>query len=547
MINLKLTSGRRAGMECGASGAKLVLLSKRDSAFQVENIFIENYLFEARVKGKTLAPLDIVRRLLIHKNLAGYQVVFTASDAVKSCFTILPKMSRAEMEGAILLQARKLLSWESAHPLMAHISSEFLGNHTGNLVGLADWAAVKPWGRLIEGSGGEVNDLTLEACAYQTLASRQAWDRESPVFLVADIGAESSNFYIFDHQTPRFMRKVPTGGDAVTKMLSTEISTSAGPVRLTEIEAEEMKITGCLPQSGEKKLEHIDALVRPAVERISSEIARSIQFYRDNVGQKVDAVYITGGTSCLPALKKHLESALVLLPVKVIDPFAGLNFADTATRNYAEKNKARLALAVGLALTEAPAISLMPKSEKIMKRFAAFMPGVVLALLLAAFLPLAAGGTCQAVKIKNTRSTITQYQTQAQQAADDRRHLETLQQQFRVESDHYAALQRLVGRAPLWPGIFNALAGAFSGNIVLTRFNTGFDRQHARSEFGQANLIILQGHVLPSAAGFDNELSRLLSALSASPFFKEVNIINAQSHPTGNMLGSFEIQCELIY
>lgn len=548
MNKLIFTSGRRAGLECGASGAKLVLLSKRDSAFQVENIFIEDYLFDSRSKGKTLTPLDIVRRLLMHKDLAGYQVVFAANDAVKSCFTILPKMSKAEMEGAILLQAKKLLSWESAHPLMAHISSEFLGNHTGNLVGLSDWAAVKPWCRLIESSGGEVNDLTLEACAYQALARRQEWDRESPVFLVADMGAEYSSFYIFDHQTVRFVRKVPAGGDTVTKMLTTEVSTDSGPIRLTEIEAEEVKITGYLPQGGQKKidmnpgkkLEHMDVLVRPAVERLASEITRSIQFYKDNVGQKVEAVYITGGTSCLQTLKTHLESSMVLLPVKFIDPFAGLNFTDAATQRYAEKNKARLALAVGLALAEEPAISLMPKYAKILKRFATFMPSVVLALLLLAFLPFAVGGTCQAVKIKAMQPAIKQYQAQAQQTSDERRHLETLQQQFQEATTRYVALQQLVGRDPLWPGIFNALADAISANIVLTHFGTRFDPQ-------QADVIILEGNVLPSGAGFDDALATFLSSLSASPFFKQVNIINAQANQTETMLGSFEIQCELIY
>lgn len=562
MHKIKFTSGRRAGLECGASGAKLVLLSKRDSDFQVEQIFIENYLFESRLKGKTLSPLDIVRRLLIHKNLTGYQIVFVANEAVKSCFTILPKMSKAEMEGAILLQAKKLLSWESAHPHMAHISSEFLGNHTGNVVGLADWAAVKSWCRLIEGSGGEVNDLTLEACAYSALARRQTWDHESPIFLVADMGAEFSTFYIFDHQTVQFIRKVPMGGDAITKTLTTEVSTDSGPIRLTEIEAEEAKITGCLPQDGQKKikagssypiLEHIDVLVRPMVERISSEIARSIQFYRDNVGQKVDAVYITGGTSCLPALKTHLEASLVLLPVKLIDPFVGLNFADAVTRHYAEKNKARLALAVGLALCEEPVLSLMPNYAKILKRFAAFMPSAILALLLLAFLPFAVGGTCQAVKTQTMRTTIKQYQEQVRQTCDDRQRLETLQQQFQKASDHYAALQQLVGRNPLWPGIFNASASAIPGNIVLTRFSTKFDQQQALAGLGQADIIILEGKVLPSAAGFDGALSMLLSSLSASPFFRQVNIINAQANPgptggqTETTVGSFEIQCELIY
>lgn len=555
MNKTKFTSARpgraragRGGLECGASGAKMVLLSGRGSTLQVEQIFVEDNLFESRSKGKARPSLDLVRRLLMHKNLNGCQVSLTANEAVKSCFAILPKMNKSEMEGALLLQARKLLSWESPHPIMAYAGSDYIGNHTGSLVALADPGLIKPWFRFIEGSGAVVNYLTIEACAYQALALRQGWERESPVFLVADMGAESTLIYVFDHHSPAFMRKVPVGGDAVTKMLTTEVSTASGPIRLTDIEAEEVKITGSFTQPGKSETpgnvalptrEHMDALARPAIERLASEIARSIQYYRDNAGQQVFAVYITGGTSSLSALKSCLESSLSL-PVKLIDPFAGMNFADDETRRYAEKNKTRLTLATGLALVDEPVFSLMPHSVKIMKRIAAFMPRAVAALLLLGFLPFAVGGTCQAVRIQILRSTINQYQIQARQSNDEQRLMETLRQQFLETSEHYAALQKLVGRSPLWPGIFNTLSEAIPRHVVLTHVAAHLDPQ-------QADIITLQGNVLPSAVGFDDALSTLLSSLSASPFFKQVNIISAQAGRTESALGSFEIQCELIY
>jgi len=68
MHKLMFTSGRRAGLECGASGAKLVLLSKRESSLQVDHVYIEDCLFETRSKGKTSSSHELVRRLLMHKN-----------------------------------------------------------------------------------------------------------------------------------------------------------------------------------------------------------------------------------------------------------------------------------------------------------------------------------------------------------------------------------------------------------------------------------------------------------------------------------------------
>lgn len=565
MNKLKFTFTRWAGLECGASGAKLALLNKRNALIQVDHLFIEDYPFELRLKGKSRPPLELVRRLLTHKNLNRYQTVFTADEsAVKSCFAILPKINKSEMDSAILLQAKKLLLWEGPEPLMVYISSEFLGNHIGALIGLADWNAVNPWCRLIENSGGVINNLTLTACAYQALAQHQGWTNSAAIIMVADLGAEFSSFYVLDRQNVRFMRKVPVGGDAVTRMLSTEVSTEAGPIQLSEIEAEEVKTTGRLPETvkkgavlrpiidGEdhanqpppvtwetKLVEHLDMLARPMIERLTSELARSIQFYKDNSGQKVEAVYLTGGTAGLKLLQKHLETSLAL-PVKVIDPFAGLSITNTAVAHFAEKNRLRLAVAVGLALAGETALSLLPHHMKILKRFVAFIPSVIAALLLAAFLPFMVGGACQMIKIQAARKANQQYQIQVQRINAERQRMQNLQQQLEEASERHRALQQLLGRTPLWPGVFNMLAEATPPYIVLTRFN-------ADSAPAQPNTIILEGNVLPSAAGFDNAMAKFLYALSTSPFFRYVSIVQAGAKRTETTLGSFKIQCELIF
>lgn len=129
---------------------------------------------------------------------------------------------------------------------------------------------------------------------------------------------------------------------------------------------------------------------------------------------------------------------------------------------------------------------------------------------------------------------------QAQAVDKERQHLQMFQQQYQELLEHHAALQQLVSRAPLWPGVFNSLANAVSKNIVLSRFSATFDPQ-------KPDMITLEGHVLPSASDFDDDLAMFLSSLNASPFFKRVNILNARANRAETTLGSFEIQCELIY
>lgn len=570
---------RRAGFECGATGARMVLLAHRHAACQVEHIFTEDVPFESRIKGKPRRAVETARQFLLHQPLAGTKTVFVANEAVDNCFVILPKLNKAETASAIVLQAKKLIAWDVETPVMAFAGYEFLRERVGYLVGLANWPAVKTWCRLIEDSGSIVDDITLGACAFQALAHYQKWTDEFPVVLVADVGATASSIYVLDREAVKFMRKIPVGGDAMTKVLTTGVSTQEGPVQLTELEAESVKITGSLPpaekepESGSgdataflrsgtsaspmpagrppgRRIEQREMLVRPVIERITSELMRSIQFFKDNAGQKVEAVFLTGGTAGMASLRSYMETT-VGVPVRVIDPFAGLPFADPSLQSIAEEHKTQLAMATGLALVERPVISLLPKSMQLLKRLAAFIPRGIAALLILGFVPLLATGIYQVVKIQQLRSETKQWQQQLQWVGQQRQRLDTLQKQFQESSEYFHALQNLVGRNPLWPGILNALADALPPNIVLTRFSAGFDS-------AQPDTILIEGNVLPAAVGFDDATSTLLQALSGSVFFKQVNIINAKAVSSGRkapeepgkiekILGTFEIQCELIH
>ncbi len=465
-----------------------------------------------------------------------------------------------------MLQAGKLVAWENEKPLISFVSSEFLRDRAGHLVGLADWKSVKAWARLFEAGGALIDDVTVAGSAYLALARHQDWASEFPLFLVADIGASSSWFYIMDGNTVRFMRKAPVGGDALTKMLTTIVSTEEGSIELSDVDAEEVKITGWLPSArledgksgtpevvpdgdgrdfaaadsgAPRRLKQMDMLVRPVVERVASEIARSIQFFKDNAGRKVDAIFLAGGSAQLSALKSHVEASADV-PVRIVNPFVGLSFESTGVKNYAEKNASRLSVAMGLALCERPEISLLPGHVHIVKRIASFIPNAVAALIILGFIPILALGIVRTVKIRQVRAQILHYQPQLDAAAQDKTRLEALQAQCLARAAYVQSLRDLVGRNPLWPGVFNALADAVPRDVVLTGFGAGLDPRNP-------NVIVIGGKVLPSATRFDDAMSSFLSALGSSPFFRRVSIVNARAVQSKLDLGTFEVQCELLY
>lgn len=544
---IKSRSLLSGGLEYGTSGAKLVVLSSRHSMCRVESVCLEEETFEARFKNLSRPPLEVARKLLIQRNFSGCKVVFTAKTATHDCFVILPKMEKKDAVKALLLRVKKTLAWEDEEPaLFAHTEVKFLRERRGYLAGMAQWNVLKPWCRLIEGCGAVADDITVWSCAYQALAARQGWAVKTPVFLVADFGAVSSRLYFFNRNHVSFLREIQMGGDTVTKALTTGISTASGPIRFHELEAEEVKArpapapeAGPPGTAGNDRLDQVQVMMRPAVERLCAEVARSIQYFKENTGLQTEAVFITGGTAGLPLLKSTLETTLAL-PVKVIDPFDGMSFAGAAVQKTAEKQKLRLAPAVGLALARRPAISLLEKSVQVTKHLTKSAAVIVAALLLALFLPLIFAGVYQAIKISALKSEIEIYRKELNQTDANSRRAGALQAQVQKSREYYETLQKLVGRDPLWPGVLNAIAAAIPADAVLTQLQVN-------REENQADIIILEGGIQAQGGAFDHVMAEMLSALGASVFFKQVNVISSTGDSTDGISDTFKIQSELVY
>lgn len=557
---------RRGGFECGTSAAKLVLLKRGKAGTCIDNISIEEAAFEARGRAKNGFSLELSRKLIIRNNLSRFKVVMTGTGMVECCFVLLPKMKEADLEGARLLQAKKLLSWEHADPQISYVDSEFLHNRVGSVVALAQWNELKPWCKLIEGSEGSVDDVTTSSCAYMALSQSQGWGSKHRVFMVADFGASSSSFHVFDRNSVRFIRKVPSGGDAITKALTTEVSTSKGAIRLSDSEAEDLKISRS-PRHGRSRMaamppvqllkgiadsgdesddpdsdkmsRHVEVTVRPVVEKIVSEVARSMQFFAENTGLRVEAVFITGGTAAFPLLRNRLQSSLSV-PVNIIDPFAGMTFATEELKAEAEMHKMSMAVAVGLALAERSCVSLLSKNVQLAKQVARFAPAAAVLLLLLGFFPMIAGGIFKTILIQKARLEARAHSEELASMRNNLGDKDALQATVLKSHDYLNDLKMVMANSPLWAGVLNSLAESVPTEVTITHLATDSSKPDRTG-------LILRGQVSPAASGFDNAVASVLSALNSSPFFCQVKVASGEASRTAESLGTFEIRCEIVY
>ncbi|MBA4388013.1 MAG: hypothetical protein C0404_08535 [Verrucomicrobia bacterium] len=362
------------------------------------------------------------------------------------------------------------------------------------------------------------------------------------------------------------MREVPTAGDAITKALTTEVSTAQGTVRLALSEAEETKTLPDLAKAGDRirfipniqlpveephedeskkeqgqNTEYLEIMIRPVLERISGEILRSIKFFTDNTGRRVDAVYLTGGSSNLPALLDQIRKSLAV-PVKKIDPFEDLGFLKDEARRLASKHSASLTVAVGLAIAEEHKISLLSKTVRLMRHFAQYAPKVAAALLLLGFVPLLVMGVGKMVEIQQQRPEIRRDSDTLQRARAKQDQLVTLQAQVQRAVEQNRAIQAVLGNDPMWPGILNSIASSVPKDMTLTRLSA----RHSDPSKSIISISI-EGQVHASSGGFDTAMATLLSNLGSSPFFTQVRSTGARLGKAEDVVGVFQVQCNVVY
>jgi len=131
-----------------------------------------------------------------------------------------------------------------------------------------------------------------------------------------DLGAEKTHLYLFENGILVFNRVISPGGKDITQTLLDEI------LGLTYEQAEKVKkeIGIALRKSPVESpaVAKESFVMRPAFERLISEIGRSIEFYRNQfIVEKIDKILLTGGGAHLKNIIPYFEEELRLR----IEPF----------------------------------------------------------------------------------------------------------------------------------------------------------------------------------------------------------------------------------
>lgn len=447
----------------------------------------------------------------------------------------VPEMPKEEVPQAIRWAVRTQLPFEAEKSLLEFDVVNVASKKQDVVLVACREAFLTDWVVALQEAGFRVASIS------SNILSLLSWMKEGGAFTglgpVAwlDIGSHHTFLYIVSGGKIGFIRDLEIGGDTMTQALTRPLATEQGELKLSVQEAETLKRNYGFPLGEQIQGERVNAsqmvsLMRPLLERLASEVRRSLDYYQTEFGgHEVQKIYLSGGSSQLKHLAEFLTEKL-LLPVDR-PPFPS-GFQWTSSK-INEKNLHQqfpiLSHALALAFQEGKELNLLPqrfrtpKSQKI-ERIAMRMSSVVIFFVLLT-LSLYKGMEVRSLKreldaSQTTGSTIQGIESMRETVAEQKGVLS------RIERGHPYLLEALGEIANLLPphAVLNRISHP-RGTDRLSFSGTIFGLQDQPTE---------------------GLLGELISGFEKSPFFKEVKLVASQRDETYDRPASnFEILCRM--
>lgn len=517
------------GIDLRVTSVKVVEIDWRDSGFSLNSWGMTELPYQLLDKHPELedAKADSLKKLLQSNQLHSREaiVVVGGSDTFVKLFS-LPKLPRAE--------ASEALKWKLAEEIPFPIEEALFDFYPipkeAEATGKVDYLTACVHRKLyleaahtLAKAGVKLVGLTVLPDAIQELYRAELVQSSDKITSIIYMGKRTTNISIFRQGEFEFNRELNIGGENISHAMSGIMVAPEGRVELSGEEAERIKVEYGIPVNLENfpKLENIpltqlQAMVRPALEKIQSEIARTFEYYKGQTGEgAVNKILLTGGSSLTPHLKEFLSEALGI-PITTPEPLPKLN--------------PRLSAALGAALSGGRRLNLLPEEVKhrwkligrkfLQPRYLASTFSGALALVYLFF-------WLQAFLLQHELAAI-------QKKMDFYRpriaRLDAIERSSKEQEQRKLTMRTFENKRTKVFRVFEEVSRLVPESAALSSFNLN------------GNDIHFWGIVFRQADTAENLLSRFVLRLSTSPLFEGVGLVQAaKNNGYGTEAFDFEI------
>ncbi len=386
--------------------------------------------------------------------------------------------------------------------------------------------------------------LTVVPAALDALlAHSRVIDASIPVTFV-NISNSSTGIYIFEGGGIRFTRDIGFGGDSFIDALMGEYDVAGVKITVSRGEAQALAaffgmgrgenhgIPGPLGINGEMAL----ARMQPALDRLVTELGRSLDYYRNEFQRdSATSVYLVGSAARIKNLVAYLADALGCR-LTVYNPFDDFIAVDGSLHDAAKESGAAYAVAVGVALDQGRRINLLPEKLRWSPGnwLRARLPSAAAALYIMLVAALGLAGAAYRKDLNMQIAAVEKKIAGFKQAHEANFVIESSMNDIREEIGRIdarkAAYPELKGRGIEWQGLYGEVGKLIPDDMALDRlvFHFGDQKEYAADGAMYGRQALFEGRIRGGPDEQVKTLERFLAMIRESTFFTHATLISTR-------------------
>jgi type IV pilus assembly protein PilM len=369
---------RTVGLDVGTNAVRAVEISLGRAGPVVERVGQVALPYGAVVAGEVVdapAVASALRRLWKEVGFSSRKVVVGVANArVVARVAELPDMPDQEIRSSLEYQVQDLIPIPVNDAVVDHQVLERVPTAEGAALRLLLVAAHRDMLRsllaALEGAGlaaarVDLVPFALIRALYDENALGLGDEADDPRAnlpqAIVGVGAGVTNVVIHEHGLPRFVRTLPTGGNAIAEALASDLELDLDTAEGLKRSLDTRHLTG---PDGERAVAVASSALSPVVD----EVRGTLDYYVSSPeGGPLGGVTLTGGGARLPELADRLCDSLGV-PVVCGNPLEGIGLGRTGFPPEVLRAEADLlTVPLGLALSGEPVargvrrITLLPR------------------------------------------------------------------------------------------------------------------------------------------------------------------------------------------
>lgn len=326
---------RRLGLDIGAHSIKLAEVQEKGGALTLLNCCIK----------ELTDPKDAAQAIgeaLREKGITAKKAALAVSgEHVVSRYISMPKMNEAELKKAMTFELEDHIPFKTDEVYTDyHVFGEDPNakNRIRVLLVATKKEPLEERLALVRQAGLIPQIITTDAMALKTIFYHAYPQKRQAHIAILNVGERITNLLIAHEEIPYFVRDTRFGGETLTTLIQTKAQLDRPKAELLKCSLKET--TGEMAD-----------LIKASLSNLLNEIFVSLDFYENLTEQRIDELYLTGGSSQLVGLKEFLGG---YLNVKILqlDPFLHLTPATKLPAAGLTSLTPYLAVALGLALEQ---------------------------------------------------------------------------------------------------------------------------------------------------------------------------------------------------